>query len=147
MAPKQRNSAITRAILATGSLLRGRGDARGTDREGLADLLRGETRRRWGGYFPLTPGYRLSYKHGSDTDVVTVLNEPRMIHGVECRVAEDREEKNGQLVELTPRHTTPSIQLPTTCTTWAKMWTSTRMAEWWATKALDCRGSREGNSA
>jgi len=52
-------------------------------------------------YFPLTPGYRLSYKHGNDTDVVTVLNETKMIDGVECRVVEDREEKSGQLVELT----------------------------------------------
>jgi len=52
-------------------------------------------------YFPLTPGYRLSYKNGSETDVVTVLRETKTIDGVECRVVEDREEKNGQLVELT----------------------------------------------
>ena len=52
-------------------------------------------------YFPLIPGYRLSYQHGNNTEVVTVLNETRMIDGVECRVVEDREEKNGQLVELT----------------------------------------------
>jgi hypothetical protein len=52
-------------------------------------------------YFPLTPGYRLSYKHGNDTDVVTVLAETKTIDGVECRVVEDREEKSGKLVELT----------------------------------------------
>ena len=52
-------------------------------------------------YFPLTPGYRLSYKHGNDTEVVTVLNETKTIDGVECRVVEDREEKGGQLAELT----------------------------------------------
>jgi hypothetical protein len=96
---------MTRAILAAGSLLLG------------AATLAAQTGKDWQNsfavdkktlgvkgsnpYFPLTPGYRLSYKHGSDTDVVTVLNETRMIDGVECRVAEDREEKNGQLVELT----------------------------------------------
>ncbi|HMD70946.1 MAG TPA: hypothetical protein VKF41_06355 [Bryobacteraceae bacterium] len=52
-------------------------------------------------YFPLTPGYRLSYQHGNDTDVVTVLSATKTIDGVECRVVEDREEENGQLVELT----------------------------------------------
>lgn len=52
-------------------------------------------------YFPLTPGYGLTYKHGYDTEAVTVLNETRTIDGVECRVVEDREEKAGQLIELT----------------------------------------------
>jgi hypothetical protein len=52
-------------------------------------------------YFPLDPGHRWSYKHGSDTEVVTVLNETKTIDGVECRVVEDREEKNGRLAELT----------------------------------------------
>jgi hypothetical protein len=52
-------------------------------------------------YFNLAPGYRLSYAHGKDTDVVTVLGETRQIDGVETRVVEDRETKNGQLVELT----------------------------------------------
>lgn len=52
-------------------------------------------------YFPLTPGYRWSFAHGNDTDVVTVLNETKTIDEVVCRVVEDREEKHGQLVELT----------------------------------------------
>ena len=52
-------------------------------------------------YFSLTPGYRLSYKHGNDTDTLTVLNETKVIDGIETRVVEDREMKNGQLVELT----------------------------------------------
>ena len=52
-------------------------------------------------YFPLEPGYRLSYKHGNDTDTVTVLDKTKVIDGVETRVVEDREVKNGQLVELT----------------------------------------------
>src|SRR5689334_15715468 len=52
-------------------------------------------------YFILTPGYQLSYKHGNDTDTLTVLNETKMIDGVETRVIEDREAKNGRVVEVT----------------------------------------------
>ena len=52
-------------------------------------------------YFNLTPGYRLSYAHGKDTDTLTVLNETKRIDGVETRVVEDRELKDGKLVELT----------------------------------------------
>jgi hypothetical protein len=52
-------------------------------------------------YFPLTPGYVLSYRHGKDTDTLTVLNEVKVIDGVQARVVEDRELKDGALVELT----------------------------------------------
>ena len=52
-------------------------------------------------YFILTPGFRLHYEHGRETVTTTVLNETKMIDGVETRVVEDRETKNGQLVELT----------------------------------------------
>jgi hypothetical protein len=52
-------------------------------------------------YFNLTPGYHLSYKAGNGTDTLTVLNETKVIDGVETRVVEDREMKNGKLVELT----------------------------------------------
>src|SRR5207248_10329241 len=52
-------------------------------------------------WFPLTPGYRLSYRHGTDTDTQTVLSETKTIDGVETRVVEDRELKNGKLAELT----------------------------------------------
>src|SRR5262245_14941319 len=52
-------------------------------------------------YFNLTPGYRLFYKEGGTTDTLTVLREARRIDGVETRVVEDREMKNGALVELT----------------------------------------------
>ncbi len=41
------------------------------------------------------------YKHGNDDDTLTVLDETKIIDGVETRVVEDRERKNGQLVELT----------------------------------------------
>ena len=52
-------------------------------------------------YFNLTPGYVLHLAHGKDTDTLTVLNETKTIDGVECRVVEDRELKNGKLLELT----------------------------------------------
>jgi len=52
-------------------------------------------------YFLLTPGHRLYYEHGKDTLTTTVLNETKVVDGVETRVVEDRETKNGQLAELT----------------------------------------------
>lgn len=52
-------------------------------------------------YFNLTPGYILSYRHGKDTDTLTVLNGTKRIDGVETRGVEDREMKDGRLVELT----------------------------------------------
>ena len=52
-------------------------------------------------YFNLTPGYQLSYIHKKDAEVVTVLNETRVIDGVTTRAVEDRESHNGNLAELT----------------------------------------------
>ena len=52
-------------------------------------------------YINLTPGYTLEYRHGKDTDTLTVLDEIKTIDGVATRVVEDREMKNGQLIELT----------------------------------------------
>src|SRR5689334_14163628 len=52
-------------------------------------------------YFNLTPGYQLSYTHKKDSEVVTVLNETRVIDGVTTRVVEDRESHDGNLAELT----------------------------------------------
>ena len=84
-----------------------RGDAWRADGPGLAIGLPGRQDKKTLGvkgsnpYFILTPGYQLSYKNGNDTDTVTVLNETKVIDGVETRVVEDREMKNGQLIELT----------------------------------------------
>lgn len=52
-------------------------------------------------YFILQPGHRLRYAHGKDTATTTVLAETKIVDGVTTRVVEDRETKNGQLVELT----------------------------------------------
>jgi hypothetical protein len=52
-------------------------------------------------YFPLRPGIRLHFRDGAQTSVMTFLAETKMIDGVETRVVEDREEKNGQPTEIT----------------------------------------------
>ncbi len=52
-------------------------------------------------YFPLTPGYKLFYRHEKNTETITVLAETKVIDGVECRVVEDREDKSGRLFERT----------------------------------------------
>ena len=52
-------------------------------------------------YFNLTPGYTLEYQHGNAADTLTVLNETKTIDGVETRVVEHREMKNGKLIEVT----------------------------------------------
>jgi len=50
--------------------------------------------------FILEPGYRLYFK-GEDGDLtITVLNETKMVDGVETRVVEERETEGGKLVEV-----------------------------------------------
>jgi len=53
------------------------------------------------GYFILEPGYKLHFKGGKTSMIMTVLNETKMIDGVETRVVEDREWENGKLAEVT----------------------------------------------
>jgi hypothetical protein len=52
-------------------------------------------------YFKLTPGYRLFYKNGDETDALTVLQETKFIDGVEVRIVEDRETNKGATIEVT----------------------------------------------
>ena len=51
-------------------------------------------------YFILEPGYQLVLEDGSERLVITVLNETKTVTGVETRVVEERETKNGALVEV-----------------------------------------------
>ncbi len=51
-------------------------------------------------YFILEPGYRLTFEHGKDTLVVTVLDETKMVDGVRTRIVEERETSGGQLAEV-----------------------------------------------
>lgn len=51
-------------------------------------------------YFILEPGYCLQFMHGRATLTITVLSETKTVDGVTTRVVEEREEKNGQLLEI-----------------------------------------------
>jgi hypothetical protein len=51
-------------------------------------------------YFRLEPGYTLVLAKGKERLVITVLEETRLVDGVETRVVEERESKGGQLVEI-----------------------------------------------
>lgn len=55
-------------------------------------------------YFRLEPGYRLKLEGREGlsrvTLVITVLDETRIVDGVETRVVEERESKNGELAEV-----------------------------------------------
>ena len=51
-------------------------------------------------YFLLEPGYQLTLENGAERLVVTVLNETKVVNGVETRIVEERETKGGALVEV-----------------------------------------------
>lgn len=50
-------------------------------------------------WFPLHPGQVLKLAHDGERLILTVLPETRMVDGVATAVLEEREEKNGRLVE------------------------------------------------
>jgi hypothetical protein len=47
-------------------------------------------------YFNLEPGYRLRYTNGSATRTMTVRRKTKLVDGVETRLVEEQEEKDGQ---------------------------------------------------
>jgi hypothetical protein len=51
-------------------------------------------------YIPMQPGRVLKLKHGNDRLTVTVLSETQAVDGVVTGVLEERETKNGMLVEV-----------------------------------------------
>jgi hypothetical protein len=51
-------------------------------------------------YFVLEPGYQLVLEGRGEQLTITVLDETKMVDSVETRVIEERETKNGQLVEV-----------------------------------------------
>jgi hypothetical protein len=51
-------------------------------------------------YFVLEPGFRLELEGGDTRLQITVLDETRKVDGVETRVVEEREWKNGALYEV-----------------------------------------------
>jgi hypothetical protein len=51
-------------------------------------------------YFILEPGYQLVLEKGTTQLIITVLDETKMVAGVETRVVEERETKDGKLSEV-----------------------------------------------
>ena len=51
-------------------------------------------------YFILEPGYVLTLEDASVRLVITVLNETKVVDGVETRIVEERESEKGDLVEV-----------------------------------------------
>ncbi len=51
-------------------------------------------------YFILEPGYFLTLADGDEKLIITVLNETRLIDGVQTRVVEERESKGNHLTEI-----------------------------------------------
>lgn len=51
-------------------------------------------------YFILEPGYQLTYESDDEKLVITVLDETKVVDGVTTRVVEEREWKDGKLVEV-----------------------------------------------
>jgi uncharacterized membrane protein YkoI len=51
-------------------------------------------------YLILEPGHRRRYVGGNEAVTITVLQDTRMVDGVETRVVEEREETNGELAEV-----------------------------------------------
>ncbi|MFA6044575.1 MAG: hypothetical protein WC718_06290 [Phycisphaerales bacterium] len=51
-------------------------------------------------FVDLTPGTRHIYREGKTTLTITVLDETRVVDGVTTRVIEEREERNGQPLEI-----------------------------------------------
>jgi hypothetical protein len=51
-------------------------------------------------FIPLKPGYRLTLEAGATRIVITVLDETKVVDGVETRIIEERETEAGQLAEI-----------------------------------------------
>ena len=51
-------------------------------------------------YFILEPGFRLVFESKNEKLVITVLNETKEVNGILTRVVEEREWKNGKLIEV-----------------------------------------------
>ena len=51
-------------------------------------------------FFVLEPGYQLVLEDDNEHLTFTVLNETKMVDGIETRVVEERESKNGKLIEV-----------------------------------------------
>ncbi len=55
-------------------------------------------------YFPLVPGLKIYLAEKDETVVVSVLEETKVVDGVETRVVEEREAEEGQLTEISKNY-------------------------------------------
>ena len=55
-------------------------------------------------YFPLWPGYKMLLQHGDETLTISVLDETKIVDGVKTRVVEERETKDGKVVEVSSNY-------------------------------------------
>ena len=86
------------AVLATSAAC-GQGTGTGWQTEfGIAKCNLLTTGRN--GYFVLEPGHQLVLEGGDTKVQITVLNETKMVAGVNTRVVEEREWKDGKLYEV-----------------------------------------------
>jgi hypothetical protein len=51
-------------------------------------------------YFILEPGYQLNFEGGDVRLIITVLDQTKMVDGVETRIVEERESEDGKLLEV-----------------------------------------------
>jgi hypothetical protein len=51
-------------------------------------------------YLPIKPGQVHKMAHGNDRLTVSILSETKTVDGIACGVLEEREEKDGQLIEI-----------------------------------------------
>jgi hypothetical protein len=94
--------AVALAMLAAGAILAFSGPA--PSRQGWADTFNVDKKdfasSGSNAFFRLEPGHTLVLAKGSERLVITVLEETRLVDGVETRVVEERESKGGRLVEV-----------------------------------------------
>ena len=60
-------------------------------------------------YFVLEPGYQLVFEGVTERVVKTVLDETKVVDGIECRVVEEREWKDGKLIEVSRNYFAPVV--------------------------------------
>jgi hypothetical protein len=70
-------------------------------------------------FFILEPGHQSVFEGGKERLTITVLDETKSVDGVETRVVEERETKDGKLVEVSRNYF--AISKRTTCSgTWPR---------------------------
>lgn len=96
---KRRTFLLALAIIAAAILDRPASAAGDWDKEFNLDKRTLETTGE-AKFFILKPGYQIVLADEDEKVAITVLDETRVIDGIETRVVEEREEKNGKIVEV-----------------------------------------------